>query len=160
MQNLLNTEKEIAPKKEVRFDDNPVVILPPAVKTLDQYDILQDIKNQKANVTIGQLLHDNLNYQKQVREGWIKRRKKRFKLPPVAVNFMAIEDYGAPEVCIDIDGCMIPKVPVDGGSGCNLMLESTAFDLGFTTFEPTPQVLRMADQSRVVPCWKTVLGTN
>ena len=118
---------------------------------MDQYDILQDIKNQKANVIIGQLLHDNLNYQKQVREGWIKRRKKRFKLPPVAVNFMAIEDYGAPEVCIDIDGCMIPKVPVDGGSGCNLMLESTAFDLEFTSFEPTPRVLRMADQSRVVP---------
>ena len=31
------------------------------------------------------------------------------------------------------------------------MLESTAFDLGYTTFEETDQILRMADQSRVVP---------
>ena len=32
----------------------------------------------------------------------------------------------------------------------NLMLEDTAFDLGFTTFETTNQVLRMANQSRVI----------
>ena len=31
------------------------------------------------------------------------------------------------------------------------MLEDTTFDLGFTTFEATEQVLRMADQSRVHP---------
>ena len=49
-----------------------------------------------------------------------------------------------------MDGCIIPKVPVDGGSGVNLMLEDTAFDLGYTSFEETNQVLRMADQSRVI----------
>ena len=30
------------------------------------------------------------------------------------------------------------------------MLEDTAFDLGYTLFEATDQVLRMADQSRVI----------
>lgn len=34
------------------------------------------------------------------------------------------------------------------------MLETTANDLGYTVFEPTIQVLRMADQSRVVPLGK------
>ena len=148
---LLKEGKKPVPKRHVTFDDTPIVIKPVLPSKVDEYDILQDIKNQKANVTIGQLLHDNLNYQKQVREGWIKRRKKRFRLPAVAIKFTAIEDYGAPELFIDIDGCLIPKVSVDGGSGCNLMLESTAFDLGFTCFEPTPQVLRMADQSKVTP---------
>ena len=52
---------------------------------------------------------------------------------------------------VEVDGYSIPKVPVDGGSEVNLMLESTAFDLGYTTFEETDQILRMADQSRVVP---------
>ena len=68
----------------------------------------------------------------------------------MAVNFAQVEDYGAPELVVEVDGCTIPKVPVDGGSVVNLMLESTAFDLGYTTFEETDQILRMADQSRVV----------
>ena len=62
-----------------------------------------------------------------------------------------MEDYGAPELVVEVDGCTIPKVPVDGRSEVNLMLESTTFDLGYTTFEETDQNLRMADQSRVVP---------
>ena len=69
----------------------------------------------------------------------------------MAVNFAHVEDYGALELVVEVDGCTIPKVPVDEGSGVNLMLESTAFDLGYTTFEETDQILRMADQSRVVP---------
>ena len=135
--------------RKVRFDDVPIIITPE--RKPDDYDIIQDIKDQKANVTIGQLLHDNTNYQKLIREEWTKRRKKRHKLPSVAVNFSEIEDYGAPELVVEVEGCTIPKVPVDGGSGVNLMLEDTAFDLGYTSFEETDQVLRMADQSRVIP---------
>ena len=39
----------------VTFDDVPVII--PATLQVDEYDIIEDIKLQKANVTIGQLLH-------------------------------------------------------------------------------------------------------
>lgn len=58
---------------------------------------------------------------------------------------------GAPELTVVVEGCTIPRVPVDGGSGVNLMLEDTSFDLGYTSFEATDQVLRMADQSCVLP---------
>ena len=51
----------------------------------------------------------------------MKRRKKKHKLPSVAVNFSEIEDSGAPELVVEVEGCTIPKVPVDGGSGVNLM---------------------------------------
>ena len=119
----------------VRFDDTPVFI--ESDRKADEYDIIQDIKDQKANVTIGQLLYDNANYQKLIREAWMKRRKRRFKLPSVAVNFSQVEDYGAPELTVEIDGCSVSKVPVDGGSGRNLMLEDTTFDLGYTSFEAT-----------------------
>ena len=135
--------------KKVRFDDIPVII-EPEVKP-DDYDIIQDIKDQKANVTIGQLLYVNANYQKLIREEWTKKRKRRLKLPSVAVNFAKIEDYGAPKIVVEVDGCIMPKVPIDGGSGVNLMLEDTAFDLGYTSFEETNQILRMADQSKVIP---------
>ena len=69
----------------------------------------------------------------------------------MAVNFSQVEDYGAPELTIEIDGCSVPKVPVDDGSRINLMLKDTTFDLGYTSFEAIDQVLRMADQSRVIP---------
>jgi hypothetical protein len=72
----------------------------------------------------------------------------------VAVNFSQPEDSGAPEVTVEVEGCSILKVPVDGGSGVNLMLEETAFDLGYTAFEATDQVLRMVDQSRINPVGK------
>ena len=51
---------------------------------------------------------------------------------------------------MEVDGCIILKILVDGGSGVNLKLEDMAFDLGYTSFEATDQVLRMADQSRVI----------
>ena len=136
-------------QKKVSFNDTPLIINPHV--STHEYNIIQDIKEQKANVTIGQLLHDNVMYQKLIRDAWTRKRKKRVKLPAVAVNFSQPEDSGAPEVTVEIEGCSIPKVPIDGGSGVNLMLEDTAFELGFTTFEATEQVLRMADQSRVNP---------
>ena len=137
---LADPEHTLKPaSRTVRFDETPVIIQP-SVKP-DEYDIIQDIKEQKANATIGQLLHDNPNYQKLIREEWSKKRRRKFRLPAVAVNFAQVEDYGAPELVVEVDGCTIPKVPVDGGSGVNLMLESTAFDLRYTTFEETDQIL-------------------
>lgn len=147
--------EKMSNRKTVSFNDTPVVINP--IVDAHEYNIVQDIKDQKANVTIGQLLHDNAAYQKLIREAWTRKRKKKVKLPSVAVHFSRPEDAGAPEVTVEIDGCVIPKVPVDGGSGVNLMLENTAFDLGFTSFEETEQVLRMADQSRVHPVGKLSL---
>jgi hypothetical protein len=88
-------------------------------------------------VTIGQLLHDNVNYQKVIQEAWIQRRKKRYKLSGVAMNFAKVEDFGAPEITVEVDGCNVHHVSVDGGSGVNLMLEDTAFDLGYTSLENT-----------------------
>ena len=145
----------------VTFDDAPVII--PAALHVDEYNIIEDIKSQKANVTIGQLHHDNINYQRVIRNAWRKKQRKKTRLPSVATNFLQVEDQGAPELTVVVKGCTISRVPVDGGSGVNLMLEDTAFDLGYTTFEATNQVLRMADQSRVHPIGRlsqvpTVIG--
>ena len=106
-----NLSVETSPRR-VRFDDISIII-EPKVKP-DDYDIIQDIKDQKENVTIVQLLHDNANYQKLIREEWTKKRKRRFKLPSIAVNFAEVEDYGAPEIVVEVDGCTISKVPIDG----------------------------------------------
>jgi Fe-S-cluster formation regulator IscX/YfhJ len=64
---IADSNPKIVPKT-VRFDDVPVVIKSNPDIRIDEYDIIRDIKDQKANVTIGQLLHDNTNYQKLIRE--------------------------------------------------------------------------------------------
>jgi hypothetical protein len=58
---ITGSNPKIAPKM-VRFDDVPVVIKSNPDIRIDEYDIIRDIKDQKANVTIGQLLHYNTNY--------------------------------------------------------------------------------------------------
>ncbi|OAE29544.1 hypothetical protein AXG93_4599s1000 [Marchantia polymorpha subsp. ruderalis] len=98
-------------------------------------------------------LHQGQEEQK-VKSGLIWARKRKVRLPSVTINFAKIEDFGALEISVEIDGCVIHNEPVDGGSGVNLLLESTANDLGYTVFESTNQTLRMADQSRVVPVGK------
>src|SRR4029078_4166513 len=116
------TRKNLGMSRKVRFHDTPIIIQPEQNRQVDEYDILQDIKEQKANVTIGQLLHDNANYQKQVKDALVRPRRKKICLPPIAVNFAQIEDFGAPEITVIIEGCVIQNVPVDGGSGVNLLL--------------------------------------
>lgn len=50
----------------VRFDD--VLVIIQLATRVDEYNIIEDIKSQKANVTIGLLFHDNMNYPKVIRE--------------------------------------------------------------------------------------------
>jgi hypothetical protein len=38
-----------------------------------------------------------------------------------------------------------------GGAGVNITSEQTATDLGYTNFERTPKILRMANQVEVIP---------
>ncbi|KAL3694004.1 hypothetical protein R1sor_007655 [Riccia sorocarpa] len=57
------------------------------------------------------------------------------------------EDLGSPEIDVEIAGCILRKVPIDSGSGVNVMTEEAAHDLGFTEFEATPRVLTLADQT-------------
>lgn len=60
-----------SPHTRVRFNDTPVFIEPE--RKVDEYDILPDIKDQKANETIGQLIYDYVNYRKLVWDVWTQR---------------------------------------------------------------------------------------
>ena len=125
------------------------------------YNIMQDIQKRLAGVTIGQLLKDSPKYRKQVMDAVKIRRRKKLPSTIADVRLTEVEDWGAPEIDTKIDGCMITRVPVDGGSGVNVMLEQTASDLGYTEFEPTPKILlRMANQQEVDSCWQTFPSTN
>lgn len=104
--------------------------------------------------TIGQLVYDNSNYQKQLKAALIHPRRGDVHLLPVAVNFIELEDFKALKISVEIDGCAIQNVPVDREFGLNLLLESTDSDLGYTVFETTNQSLWMANQSKRVSVGK------
>ncbi|PTQ27041.1 hypothetical protein MARPO_0236s0001 [Marchantia polymorpha] len=121
-----------------------------AVTSSTSYDIVEDIGRQRANISFNQLLEDNKTYRKMLMLSLRRPRKTRKgKLP--AVYRVEGGDLGPPEIEVEIGGCVIQKVPVDSGSGVNIMTEETANSLGFQTFEPTTRVLRLADQTRRMP---------
>jgi hypothetical protein len=55
---ITDSNPRIVPKT-VKFDDVPVIIKSNPDIRIDEYDIIRDIKDQKANVTIGQLLWEH-----------------------------------------------------------------------------------------------------
>jgi hypothetical protein len=100
-------------------------------------------------------MRDNPRYQKVVSDAMKTRRKKRLPITLSDMKFIKEEeDWGAPQIDIEIGGCLINKVPVDSGAGVNIMTEQTATELGYTTFEPTPKILTMANQMEVIPLGK------
>ncbi|OAE22840.1 hypothetical protein AXG93_2100s1000 [Marchantia polymorpha subsp. ruderalis] len=121
-----------------------------AARQRPHYNVVEDIGNQQANLTLHQLLEDNKTSRKMLMLLLRHPRKPRaVKLPEV--YHVTSEDLGPPEIDVEIGGCFIHKVPVDSGSGVNIMTEDTARCLGFRTFEPTTRVLRLADQTRIMP---------
>lgn len=126
------------------------------------YDVVEDIGNQRANLFCNQLLEDNKTYRKMLMLS-LRRPRKPCTVKLLEIYHVTGEDLGPPEIDVEIGGCTIFRVPVNSGSGVNIMTEETAHSLGFHTFEPTTRVLRLADQTRRMPLEilrdiKTIIG--
>jgi hypothetical protein len=118
----------------------------------EPYNIVKDICSCSVNATVGQLLEDNPKYQKQVKEILTRRRKRQ--LPKVGLEVdvrMICEDLGAPELDCVINNCRVRYAPVDGGSGVNIMIDTTAEQLGYHELQPTARAMRLANGARVIP---------
>ncbi|KAL3684965.1 hypothetical protein R1sor_002987 [Riccia sorocarpa] len=155
---------DATPSNEVRPPPE-VSTLTPTVASVDpvtlstklDYDFVRNLSQTPAQISMLQLIVHSPQVLKQLNE-WsrghkktargMRRRKKLLKEESIAAYAIIEEDRGAPEVDIEIRGCLIQHVPLDSGSGVNIMTESTATRLGFTTFSPCTKFLRIADQSR------------
>jgi hypothetical protein len=81
------------------------------------------------------------------------KAKRKIRLPTTFSDVKLIEEdenWGAPEIDVEIEGCLIKRVPVDGGSGVKVMTEQTATHLGYTSFESSPKMFWMANQEEVI----------
>lgn len=77
------------------------------------------------------------------------RRIRALKLPQV---YQILHNHlGALEIDIEICGCTIRKVPLDSESGINIMSKETVHGLELKSFESTPQIICLADQTRSKP---------
>ena len=74
----------------------------------------------------------------------------RKRIKPAIIQQISV-DPGAPIVDVMIDGSLIHGVQIDSVSSVNLMTNEVMEELGLKTMNPTPIILRMADQRRVKP---------
>nr|PNR53862.1 hypothetical protein PHYPA_007537 [Physcomitrium patens] len=154
------TEVQELIQKEVQDELAPVVpekkVEVPSMKTIQKkqvvpnYDVVEDLKGEKANVTFGQLLADSKPYRKLVTSSLRHTNAKRKRILPTVFH-VEQEDLRSPKIDVKIAGCILKEVPVDSRSGVNIMTEETAHDLGYHDFKTTPRMLRLADQTRRKP---------
>jgi transposase InsO family protein len=148
-QEALNKDLKVAQA----LKENAAVEEKKETSQVTSYDIKKDVKECMVTATVGQLIKDNPLYRRQLKEMLVGRRRRR-KLPKVGTQddvMMVCEDYGAPEIDIQISGCVLSYVPIDGGSGVNIMIEATAQQLGFKKLQPTARTMRLANGARVLP---------
>lgn len=105
------------------------------------YDIVEDMGNQRANITFHQLLEDNKTYCKMLMLS-LRRSCKPCTVKLPGVYHVMGEDLRPPEMDVEIGGCTLLKVPVDCGSGVNIMTE----EVNITPWGSIPLNLRCA-------CW-------
>lgn len=126
------------------------------------YDLVEDLESRKVNITFKQLLEDNKTYRRMLMLSLRHPRKPRASTSS-QVYQVESEDQGPLEIDVEIAGCCVRRVPIDSGSGVNIMTEDTARALGFSQYEPSKRVLRLADQTRRMPAGmlrnvKTIIG--
>lgn len=73
--------------------------------------------------------------------------------PDVVVYFSGakVADIHAPKITVVLEGIMLTGAIIDGGSGVNILPESTRAKVGLPLTDPPPFVLRLADQRTVHP---------
>ncbi|OAE32622.1 hypothetical protein AXG93_4293s1020 [Marchantia polymorpha subsp. ruderalis] len=88
------------------------------------YGIMADTYALRANITFQHLLEDNKINQKML--AMALRRSRRIQASKLLQVYQILhEDLGALEIDVEICGCTISKVPINSGSGVNIMTEKT-----------------------------------
>ena len=122
--------------------------------------------NMKAELTLSQLCDLSPEVARELQD-WMKQRKTLREAgngsspcsggrttqeqPRVCFTAPEVADHRSPRVTVKVGGTVIPGVIVDGGSGVNIMSETTRQALGLRITNPAPFAIRVADQREVTP---------
>ncbi|OAE24162.1 hypothetical protein AXG93_2752s1770 [Marchantia polymorpha subsp. ruderalis] len=143
------------PRKKLGMDDFSIS------SSQAKYDVVEDVGNQKANITVGQLIALNPAIRKELRGGLsstrTKKRKSKGKAHMTNVG-VGVVDAAASEVCthaskieVRINGHDVSDVLVDGGSAVNAMSERLMQKLGMQPSRPSSIIVGMANKQKVRP---------
>ncbi|KAL2624111.1 hypothetical protein R1flu_008356 [Riccia fluitans] len=125
-----------------------------------EYDLVKELANTPANILMLQLILHGPQLFKGLntwcRQSRLSRTSRGLRImrPSKEKEVKAMQvmlDKGAQEIEIENRDCIIRKVPLDIGSGVNIMMARTAQRLGLTDLQPCKKFLRLADQSRKQP---------
>ncbi|KAL2652868.1 hypothetical protein R1flu_020996 [Riccia fluitans] len=131
----------------------------PIIATME-FDLVESLAKTPAPISLLQLIMVNPSLLKDL-TAWSRERRSihtprglRLRQPQMDKEIKTLHimmDKGAQEIEIEIRGCILCKVPLDTGSGVNIMTAWTTTCLGLTDLQPCKKFLRMADQSRKLP---------
>ena len=124
------------------------------VEKPEGYDLRADLSSFKADITFGQLLEISPMARKTLKEGMPMTRRTR-KMKTMVAARVELQGGGRDVKEVEIEVVMVDKVEVnvlvDGGSGLNILPEHAKKKLGLSLTSPSPFIINLANQSRVVP---------
>jgi len=113
---------------------------------MEPYNALANLDKIQPEIKMKQLLATSPKCRSDLSTSLVRKRIKLLELHEITIDFGA-----QATVEVIIDGTLIQGVLIDSGSKVNLMNFETIEELELTTITATPNILRMADQSRVKP---------
>ncbi|MCO5567617.1 hypothetical protein L7F22_021311 [Adiantum nelumboides] len=136
-------KKSRRPRRVIGIDDFPLG------KNLEPYDMVEDLKLQRPNITWPQLMH----LSSSIRRQWPKLAstripKKRKEKVVNSINSNTPKDI-EPIVDAYIKGKRVSNVYVDGGAQMCVITERTMHRLGLSITEPSDCHAKLANNSKV-----------
>ena len=118
------------------------------------YVLWANLSLLKANITFGQLLEILPMARKTFKELMLVTRRTMKVKTRVAAK-VKLQGGGRNDKVVKMEVMVVdkvvPNVPVDGGSGLNILPKHTMKKLGLSLTSPSPFIINMANQSPVVP---------
>ncbi|MCO5568364.1 hypothetical protein L7F22_022063 [Adiantum nelumboides] len=136
-------KKSRRPRRVIGIDDFPLG------KNLEPYDMVEDLKSQRPNITWPQLMH----LSSSIRRQWPKLAstripKKRKEKVVKSIKSNTPKDI-EPIVDAYIKGKRVSNVYVDGGAQMCVITEQTMHRLGLSITEPSDCHAKLANNSKV-----------
>ncbi|MCO5612308.1 hypothetical protein L7F22_066573 [Adiantum nelumboides] len=136
-------KKSRQPRRVIGIDDFPLG------KNLEPYDMVEDLKSQRPNITWPQLMH----LSSSIRRQWPKLASTRIPKKRKEKVFKSIKSNTPKDIepIVDayIKGKRVSNVYVDGGAQMCVITERTMHRLGLNITEPSDCHTKLANNSKV-----------
>jgi hypothetical protein len=158
-------ESQDSDKDEIPSPPFPERLMIAKPTVYPEFDIVGELKNLYIKIPLLQSLQDIPIYAKTIKELCGRKPVRKIKNSSSIVHVVGAlsdlilgretpvkyADLWNPIVTVQIQGCSFPNTLVDLGAAINILTMETCNALGLDSFDPTPIMLQLANQSVVKP---------